>query len=971
MEQPVGTVTLLFTDIEGSTRLLEHLGAQRYREALDLHQDLVREVVGRFDGYEVDTEGDAFFVAFGRARDGAAAAAEIQRALARAEWPDGLSLRVRMGIHTGEPLAAPPRYVGVDVHRAARIASAAHGGQVVISQVTADLLAVEPIEGLRLRDLGLHRLKDLSEPRTLFQLAGEGLEERFPPLRTLEGRRTNLPIEVTSFVGRERELAEVGSLLTQPQSRLLTLTGPGGTGKTRLALQAAGSVVEEFEDGVFVVFLAATREPDAVLSAVAQAVGLREQMGEALAETLASFLRDRELLLVLDNFEQIVEVAPVLAGWMAASPKLRLLVTSRAALHLSGEQIYDVHPLRLPEDAGGEAVPLADSEAALLFLARARAARPDFVITDENAAAVAEICARLDGLPLALELAAARVRVLPPQALLARLDQRLSLLTGGARDLDERQRTMRATIAWSYELLDPEEQALFARLSVFVGGFRIDAVEAIVAAGAEPVDLLDGLSSLVEKSLLVEHSDGKREPRFFMLETIREYARERLEQSGEAAALDEAHARRFLALADEAATHWEGWEREKWMALLAPDQANFDAALHSLIETDSEAAAQLAGDLSEYWENRGQWAEGREWLSAALARHDYAAALRARLLLADAQLAIRQARYDEAADRAQRADLLLEPGDTLTLALTRHMQAWLFYYADETAEAIASAKEALDLFPEETHLRKILDLRTLLSIIERDHGEYEVARNGMESILLTAREHADQEILKETLNQLGDIYRLLGNYERAHEVVTEAVELNRAAGSRNHLAHTLTNLAKIERERGYNARAKSLADEAIEIMRSIGARHGLAMALFQRALTAFADGDSNQSRLDTQETLRICQDVGDRQGIVSTIEHLASMAVAEHEPRTAALLVGAATAIREAIDFSRSPWSEAKIADIQNEVGAELSTSAVRDLEAEGGKIPTEQAIEMALKLGTAQAVGPDEAGPSSQPAAS
>jgi tetratricopeptide (TPR) repeat protein len=443
-----------------------------------------------------------------------------------------------------------------------------------------------------------------------------------------------------------------------------------------------------------------------------------------------------------------------------------------------------------------------------------------------------------------------------------------------------------------------------------------------------------------------------------MLETIREYASERLEEAGEAASRREAHARQFLALAHEAAAHWEGKERDRWLKLLHPEQANFEAALTTLLETDPEAAGQLAGDLWVYWDDRGRWAEGRARLSAALAGHDYAPPLRVRLLIADGFLAVRQGRYDEAADRAQEAARLAEEGDRLTLARTRDLQAWLFYYADESAQAVASAKEALDLLPEETHITTTLGLRRMLGVMERDRGDYEAARNRFESILVTAREHADQESLSETLDDLGDLYRLLGDYERAHELMIEAVELSRAASNRRRLARSLTNLGRIEREEGHNARANVLVEEAIEISRSLGARHALAMALGQRALTAFAEGEGNQSRLDTQEALRICQDVGDRQGIAATIEHLASIAVADHEPQTAAQLVGAATAIREAIDFPRDERRKAKIADIRIEAVAELGADAVRDLEAEGAKMPIEQAIELALSIGTAQALG-------------
>jgi predicted ATPase/class 3 adenylate cyclase len=952
VEQPVGTVTMVFTDIQGSTRMLERLGGERYRELLAQHHVLVRDLVGRFGGYEVDTEGDAFFVAFGRAHDAVAAAAEIQRALGRTEWPEGLPLRVRMGIHTGEPLVTPPRYVGLDVHRAARIAAAAHGGQVVVSPVTAGLLGDGGVEGVRLLDLGLHRLKDLSEPQRLFQLAGDGLEERFPPLRTLERRQTNLPVQTTSFVGRERELAEVVALLAEPDSRLVTLTGTGGTGKTRLALHAAGSQIDEFADGVFVVFLAAVREPDDVVSAVAQALGLLEQAGETLAETLGSFLGERELLLVLDNFEQVVEAAPLLARWMAAATGLRLLVTSRVALRLSNEIIYDVHPLKLPANRAGEPVRLAESEAALLFVARARAARPDFAITDENAAAVADICARLDGLPLALELAAARARVLSPQALLARLDRRLGLLTGGARDLDARQQTMAAAIAWSYDLLDLDEQQLFARLGVFVGGFRVDAAEAVVAAhGEAPLDPFDGLSSLVEKSLLVERDDGDAEPRFLMLETLREYALERLDGSGEAAAIADAHARHFLALAEEAASHWEGKERERWVSRLAADHANLDAALAALHKTDPEAEMGLAAALADYWDGRCLWAEGRERLVASLSHGDRSPT-RARALLADGWLANEQGLYDQAADRAKEAAALAaELGDQVTRAQVRHLQAWVAYYRDDAAEAEAAAEEALDLLPQATHIGSTLRIQRLLSALAAEHGNLEEARVRYEAILATTREHADQLSIAQALDNLGNTERMLGNFERAHELLAEAVELGRTISDRNVLAHALGNLAHVERMRGDTATARRVADESVEIRRSLGAKHGLAMALHARAQAAFTDGDMDRARTDTQDALCICGDLGDRQGIATTLEQLGSIAVADHDPRTAVLLIGAAQAIREAIGFPPTEERKTIIADAIRQAEVEIGRDAARDLQAEGVNLPLAQAVERALAL--------------------
>ena len=473
---PSGTVTFLFTDVEGSTRLLHDLGAEAYADALAEHRRVVREACARHGGAEVDTQGDAFFFAFPTATGALAAAADFTERF-RLEGP----IRVRAGLHTGTPLLAEEGYVGDDVHRAARIAAVGHGGQVLVSATTAPLVDVE------LTDLGEHRLKDLSSPEHIYQLGDDDL----PRLESLH--QTNLPVPSTPFLGRERELSEVLKLLSREDVRILTLTGPGGTGKTRLAAQVAGLASGQYPHGVWWVPLAPLRDPELVLATAEQALGARNGLAEHIVE--------KRLLLLFDNFEHMIEAAAGLAELLASCPNLDLLVTSREPLHISGEQEYSVPPLRHEEGVG-------------FFVTRARAVEPDFELDE----AVTEICRGLDDLPLALELAAARVKVLSPKQILARLDQRLPLLTGGARDAPERQRTLRATIEWSYELLTREEQHLFARLSVFVGGCTLEAVEEV--AGAD----LDTLQSLVDKSLLRLSED-----RYWMLETIREYAGERLD----------------------------------------------------------------------------------------------------------------------------------------------------------------------------------------------------------------------------------------------------------------------------------------------------------------------------------------------------------------------------------------------------------------------------------------------------------
>ncbi len=546
---PGGTVTFLFTDIEGSTALLHKLGAERYAAALAEHRRALRGAFASHGGVEVDTQGDAFFYAFPAVPGAVLAAAEGQRALASGP------IRVRMGMHTGTPYLTLEGYVGADVHRAARIAAAAHGGQVVVSAATAALAGSG-----ELKDLGHHRLKDLSAPERIYQL-GAG---NFPPLKSLY--RTNLPVPATPFLGRERELAEVATLLTSPAARLITLTGPGGTGKTRLAMQAAGRCGEHYPEGIYWVPLAALTDPELVLEVAAASLNAT---GDVRA-----WIGDKRLLLLLDNFEQVVAAADGLASLLSGCPQLTLLVTSREPLHLTGEQQYPVPPL-------------APEEGVELFMTRARSIDPQF----RPHPAIQQICRQLDDLPLALELAAARVKALTPDQLLHRLAERLPLLTSGARDAPERHRTLRATIAWSYDLLPPGERKLYRCLAIFAGGSTLTAAEEV--AGAD----LDVLQSLLDKCLL-QHT-GER---FWMLETIREYALDQLRDAGEQAAAGRRHAEYFLALAASANLTDEAMEKGQHHELVIPEAANLRAAIDWAVNaSETELAASTAVALEQYW----------------------------------------------------------------------------------------------------------------------------------------------------------------------------------------------------------------------------------------------------------------------------------------------------------------------------------------------------------------------------------
>jgi predicted ATPase/class 3 adenylate cyclase len=769
-ELPTGTVTFLFTDIEGSTRLLDELGAEHYSEALTEHRRLVRAAISAHGGAEVDTEGDAFFCTFAQALDAVLAAASAQRALA--EGP----IRIRIGIHTGEALVVGKGYVGIDIHRAARVMAAGHGGQVLVSGPTRELLPDSAIDGISLADLGLHRLKDLREPEALYQLVLEGLPFEFPALKTLDNRPTNLPVQPTPFVGREQELEEAQALLALEDVRLLTLTGPGGTGKTRLALQLAAELVEQFKHGVYAVSLAPISDPDLVPSTIAQTLHLREQPGEPIEETLSGYLEQKEMLVLLDNFEQVLPAAPSLAKLLRRAPKLKLLVTSRAPLHLSHEREYAV-------------LPLPGADAVTLFVERAKSVKREFELTEANEQAVREICARLDGLPLALELAAARVRMLPPAALLERLEERLPLLTGGARDLDERQQTLRSTIEWSYELLSEQEQTLFARLSVFVSGCTLEAAEAVCGAD------FDTLESLVEQNLVRQREDAQGEPRFSMLETIREYALARLDTSGEDEELRRAHADYFVALAEKAEPRLIGKDQLEWTRRLDAELDNLRSSLAWLVEhRDADSAIREVAALWWFWDLRGYVPAGREATSAVLSIADAAAPeLRARALARAGNLALCAGELDEALLLTEQAAAIARAiGSDRDSILACYTLAWIELLRGAPAKGVEYANQAATLARSVAARWELALALTVLAWATSDLGNLKGAEEMLRESLSLSQELEDDRGVSMSLGSLGTTAMLSGDYIRAIELSEEASTLLRRLDDPRFLANTLT-----------------------------------------------------------------------------------------------------------------------------------------------------------------------------------
>jgi predicted ATPase/class 3 adenylate cyclase/DNA-binding XRE family transcriptional regulator len=924
---PTGTVTFLFTDIEGSTRLLQQLGSERYAALQAEHHRLVRAACAAHGGHDVDIRGDGFFVAFPTAPGAVAAAGQAQRALAAQPWPDGAPIQVRMGLHTGTPLVTPggssgdgaEGYVGLDVVRAARIAAAGHGGQVLLSAATRVLTEGALPDGITLRDLGEHRLKDLQQLERITQLVLPGLPADFPPLKSLDRSHHNLPIQPTVLLGREEAVAAVCALLRRDDVRLVTLTGPGGVGKTRLAVQVAAELVQAFADGTWFVSLSRLVAPALVLPTIAQTLGLQEAGSRPIQELLRDFVRTRQVLLLLDNFEQVVAAAPEVADLLQRSPALKVVVTSRIVLHLQGEREVPVAPLAVPSPSSPSmgrsalAEQLLEVPAVALFVERVRVYQPDFHLTEASAPAVAAICARLDGLPLAIGLAAARVKLLPPTQLLARLERRLPLLTGGARDLEARQQTMRNTLAWSEDLLTPEDDRLFRRLAVFVGGFTLEAAEAICAApeGAEPLrlEVLEGLGTLADQSLVQQQTvgddegeEGSGEARFRLLYVVREYALERLEASDgsakgqasqEAEALRRAHAVYYLGLAEERGFAAYGPEGAAWLGRLERDHDNFRAALAWAREHgEVEVGLRLAASLGPFWYTRGYFTEGRGWVeellalaaqvagagddggAGALGVAGASAAARAKALGAACNFALRQGNDERAQEAAEEA-----------LALARGQQAgWAEGVALETLGAMAW-----------------------------DRGDLELATAYIEESVAQLRAVSEPWLAASYLTHVGLIALDRDDLERATTCCEESLAFARRTGADYVAGSALRGLAEVARRQGDLAGADMLGHEHVLVEWRLGAPEYLAGGLEGLARTAAAAAKEG--------------------------------ARAERVAR----LLGAAAALRERVGAPQSPRRQAGIESEVAEARAALGEAGWAAAFAAGRALSLEEAIAEAL----------------------
>lgn len=912
---PTGTVTFLFSDIEGSTSL-----ARRFPDEWPIarirHNDLLQKTITAYHGYVFRIIGDEVNAAFETPRDALDAALSIQHALISEDWGILGSIRVRIGIHTGPArLQNDEEYEGyLTLSHVKRLMSLAYGGQILLSEASAILLRDSLPHNMILRNLGEHRLKDFEQLEQIFQAVAQDLRAEFPPLKSQNGPPTNLPAQLTSFVGRKIEIDEIKKLLST--TRLLTLTGPGGSGKTRLALQVAAELSDQFPDGIFFVALAPVTDPGLVLSILSQSLGIHETPGRSVKDTLKEYLRNKSLLLLLDNFEQVVSAAMLVNELLVECQGIKVLVTSREALRIRGEVDYLVPSLSYPDPAQLPPLEsLSQYTAIELFVQRARTAKPDFTLTSDNAPAVASICHRLEGLPLAIELAAARTRFLPPHEMLTHLEHRLEFLTGGARDLPARQQTLRNAIAWSYDLLDENEQVLFRRLSVFVRGCTFEGIKAVVAEFPAQASLLDLLESLLDKSLLQQAEGTNREHRFVMLETIREFGLEKLEASGEQNEIHYRYASYYLSLAEQAKAKLESEDQAEWIDQMEQEHDNLRAALawSKNAEKCGDICLRLAGAMGYFWEARGYFSEGRERLAAILETEpaQKRTAARAKLLARSAELAYRQSDYPATS---------------------------------------ALARESLEIYREVGDRQGMASALIKLGNAYVEVGDYRAATEYLEEALGIWRQLEDKHDIARALISLGWAALRPGNYALAKTRLAEALALSRELGDTRRMGFELSGLGEVALREGNYTLATRLVEESLDLRKKIGNKWGIGVSLGILGWIGIREEDWSRASRYLTESLEVRREIGDQSGCAWCLERLAEVALSRGQHEKAVRLFGAGAALRASINSVIDPVDKS---DYDNRIiylRKKLGKKRFLAIWEEGNVLSLESAVAYALE---------------------
>ncbi len=986
-QQPSGNVTFLFTDIVGSTRLWEKDPAAM-ATALDRHERIIAEAAEANSGFRFKTVGDALYVAFSEGHDAIEASLQAQLELLAESWPVETPIRVRMGLHTGRAEERSGDYVGSTLNHCARLVEVGHGGQIVLSEATREVVGESPVEGTALLDLGAHRLRDLARPEHIYQLTHVGLPLEFPPLNSLDALPHNLPVRRSRFIGRQREIAHVQQL--QDGAALLTLTGAGGVGKTRLALMVAAAAVDEFEDGVWFVDFGPLTDPQLVPQRVAGALGLRDEPGRSLAETLIEYASRRNMLLLLDNCEHLVDACAELAQRMLESaPRLKILATSREPLAVSGEVTWRVPGLSvpnvrdLPEGGAGISSAALRYSGVRLFQDRAVAAAPGFRLDDENALAVVEICRRLDGMPLAIELASARVKVLSAQQILDRLDDQLQLLTDGPRGAVPRQQTLRALIDWSYETLSQREKSVLRRLSTFRGGWTVEAAEYVCSsANVARVEVLDQLTALVSKSL-VKVIEREGTARHALQETVQQYAWQQLVEAHEAEAALDRHLDWFLDLAERTEPELAVAKQAEWQARLELELDNLRTALRWSMRGDGheaedrlsatvgvelgeptrdaaapspdgrrEKALRLVGALHRFWERRGYLSEGREWSLRALSMpgSDAHTLRRAKALTGAGMLAWQQGDYFEAGSLSQEAFLIAEElGDHRRMAEALSNLATVAQHRGDYDAARSFHEQSLASWEVLGDKWGIAHALSSLGSHAYDLGEYREAAEFYEEGLALRNDLGDERGVATSLNALASIAYAEGDRTEARKLYGQSLEMVRNLGDRRNTAYVLNNMGRLALESGRTDDARELFEESLSLKDELGDPRGLATTLLNLGELARAAGDEAAGREHLRQSMAIRRDLGDMVGIAESLEALAAQASSDDDFGRAVRLYGASQCLRESLGAQATPPARSASHDRQAELRDALGLEAYEREWQAGAAMDWSEAVALAL----------------------
>ena len=947
---PIGQVTFLFTDIEGSLKLAQQF-PDTLPAALEKHHKILLEAIESNNGFVFEIIGDAFCAAFENSNDAVKASHDAQMKLNSEKWKEA-EIKVRMGIHSGNVEWSGKRYMGyITLARTQRVMSAAYGGQVLISEdAYIQLTEKEKIE-ISYRDLGDRRLKDLIQPVKIYQLISKGLPSDFPPLKTLDARPNNLPVQLTSFIGREEEIKKVKELLKN--IHLLTLTGPGGVGKTRLSLQVGADVIDDFANGVWFVELAPIIDPVLLPQEILRELGIKEEPKKTLEETLTGYLKDKEILIILDTCEHIIEACAMLTEKLLTKcPKLKIIATSREALKCTGEQIHSILSLKTPnlkEEISTEQ--LTQYESVRLFIERALTVNQKFRVTNENAPSLAGICSQLDGIPLAIELAAARVKVLTVEKIYERLNSRFSLLTGGRRTALPRQQTLKALIDWSYDLLSEQEKILWSRLSVFNDGWTLESAEEICSDDkVNKEEILDLLSLLVEKSIIIFDEEKER---YRILESICQYGEEKLKEANEINKILSKHLYYFMELSESAEPKLKGPEVKEWLEKLETEHGNLQSAIEwSLKNGDSEEGSRLAGAMGWFWDMKGLYFVGRRLLESILIKmQGISNSSRAKVLNSVGVLAnyqgdyINSGNYHEESLRFSR-----KLGDIFGIASSLNSLGSNAYDQGDYEQAQKFYEESLFIAREIGDERGIASSLNGLGKVSHSQGDYQQAQKYHEESLRFNRKLEDKRSIAISLNNLGVLAYNQGEHQQAQKFYEESLFLARELGDKSGIATSLNNLGVGAYNQGDYQQAQKYHDESLLLRREIGDKSGIASTLINLGSIVYDHGDYKQAQKFYEESLFLAREIGDNLSIAYCIEGFAGIASIQKRSSQVILLLGATETAFQSLGFVREKDDLIQHERIIKILHEQLSEEEYSKYWEEGKKLTLEQAVELALK---------------------